>query len=159
MNGHWSEEEISQWMAEGRDRARASHLDECAVCAAEVARMETALGEFREAVKSWSAAQTPAAFWREARVRNASGLVGAPTRRGVPVLRWAAGMAALIVISAIPVYQHRQQQARRAEMARADAVLLEQVDAEVSQAVPEPMQPLVALVSWNSTTEEKGDVR
>ena len=46
-------------------------------------------------------------------------------------------------------------------MARADALLLEQVDAEVSRAVPRPMEPLAKLVSWDfsSTDERDGKTR
>jgi len=71
------------------------------------------------------------------------------------MLRWATAAAALLGIAAVPVYRHQREDARRAELAR-DAILLQQVDAEVSEAVPTSMAPLVKLVSWNS---EKGDMK
>jgi hypothetical protein len=35
------------------------------------------------------------------------------------------------------------------DSAAADAILLKQIDTDVSQAVPDSMQPLLTLVSWN----------
>jgi len=70
-------------------------------------------------------------------------------------LRWALVAAALLLLSAIPIYRNVQDRQRQAERARADALLLEQVDAEVSRAVPRPMEPLAKLVSWDfSSTDE-----
>jgi hypothetical protein len=37
----------------------------------------------------------------------------------------------------------------------ADSQLLESVDSEISQAVPEPMEPLVTLATWNSSSTEQ----
>lgn len=146
MNAHFAEDEILRWIAGERSDDRAEHLRGCPGCAARVGRLGGALGEFREAVHGWGEAQLPA--FRPA----------AKPRRFVPVLRWAAAAAALVMIAAVPAYRQWQEEARREEMAR-DATLLEQVDAEVSEAVPTSMQPLVSLVSWDSSTTEKGDVR
>jgi hypothetical protein len=55
----------------------------------------------------------------------------------------------VILVSASTYWQHSRQQTRAAEMARADALLV-QVDAEISRAVPQPMEPLVNLVTWGS---------
>jgi hypothetical protein len=46
----------------------------------------------------------------------------------------------------------RGQRPSAQDSAAADAVLLQQIDADVSQTVPESMEPLVKLVSWNGGT-------
>jgi hypothetical protein len=142
MNSHLSPEEISQWILGDRTAERAQHMRECTACSLEVERLESALQEFRSAVHGWSA------------------LLPAPAspRRTTPrrVVRWALAAAALVAIALVPVYRHRQAEA---ETARADAILLEQVDAEVSQAVPSPMEPLVQLVSWSSSSEGNGETQ
>ena len=75
-------------------------------------------------------------------------------------MRWALVAAALLVLAAIPIYRNAQDRQRQAEIARADALLLEQVDAEVSRAVPRPMEPLVKLVYWDfSSTDERDENR
>src|SRR5208283_5891399 len=83
-------------------------------------------------------------------------------RRGprIQPMRWALVAAALLVLAAVPVHRNAQERQRQAEIARADALLLEQVDAEVSRAVPRPMEPLVKLVSWDfSSTIQNEEIR
>lgn len=132
MNAHLSSEEISQWLAGERDAARRRHVDGCAQCSGAIERVEGALREFRGSVH---AQRVPA----PARLLE---------RRAPRTARWVLASAAVVLAVAAPVYRHRQEAAERA---RADAILLDQVDAEVSQAVPGPMEPLVQLVSWNSS--------
>jgi hypothetical protein len=56
---------------------------------------------------------------------------------------------------ALPIAWRARVQERAAEAALADSQLLERVDSAVSQAVPEPMEPLVNLVTWNASPAEK----
>jgi hypothetical protein len=137
MNAHLSPEEISNWFLGNRDSERARHVRECAACGREVAALEAALGEFRSAVENWDAPPPvlKVADWRVPRVA-----------------RWALAAAAAALLAAAPLYLHHRQVA--ADSARADALLLEQVDAEVSRAVPRPMAPLVQMVAWSSSTGE-----
>jgi hypothetical protein len=147
MSQHLSSQQISQWMIGERTPQQEQHVGECSQCGAEVARMEAALGLFRGSVRHWSDLQ----------VRVPRPL--APGPRPHPV-RWALAAAALLVLAAVPVYRSAQDRQRQAEIARADALLLEQVDAEVSRAVPRPMEPLVKLVSWDfSSTGERDENR
>jgi hypothetical protein len=139
MNSHLSAEEISAWTLGDRTAERERHVGCCEACSGEIAKLESAIGEFRGAVRHWRDVPPPV-YARAVR----------PSRAG----RWVLAAAALALAIAAPVYRHRQE---AAETARADAMLLEQVDAEVSQAVPRPMQPLVPLVSWNSSNEGNGD--
>ena len=75
-------------------------------------------------------------------------------------MRWALAAAALLVLAVVPIYRNAQDRQRQAEIARADTLLLEQVDAEVSRAVPRPMEPLVKLVSWDfSSTIQNEEIR
>ncbi len=137
MNTHLSPEELSNWFLGDRDSARARHVRECAACGREVAALGAALGEFRSAVGNWDA---PPAVFKVA------------DRRIPRAARWVLAAAAAAVLAAAPVYLHHRQVA--ADTARADALLLEQVDSEVSQAVPRPMAPLVQLVAWSSSNGE-----
>jgi len=151
MSRHLSSPEVSQWMIGERTPQQEQHVRQCPECAAELARMEAALALFRGSVRDWSDGQ----------VRVPRPL--APTRgsRGYPArllpLRWALLAATLLVLAAVPVYRNVQDRQRQAEAARADALLLEQVDAEVSRAVPRPMEPLVKLVSWDFSATDGRD--
>jgi anti-sigma factor RsiW len=123
------------------------HLGECAECRAEVARLESALGRFREAVRGWSDGQSERAL---ARARAAAGRRPARVWFRWPV--WAAMTLALALATA-PVYRTVRDR-QRAAQALADAQLLEQVDREISESVPSPMEPLAQLVSWDSASQD-----
>src|ERR1039458_3569997 len=151
MSQHLSSQEISQWMIGERTPQQEQHVCQCSQCGAELARMEAALALFRGSVRHWSDRQVrvprPLAPTRRSR--------GSPARN-LPV-RWALVAAALLVLAAVPIYRNAQDRQRQAEIARADALLLEQVDAEVSRAIPRPMEPLVKLVSWDFSSTDGSD--
>jgi hypothetical protein len=68
----------------------------------------------------------------------------------------------VLMLAVIPIYRDAQHKQREAALAQADAILMEQVDDQLSRAVPTPMEPLVKLVPWSSeenNTEEGGKVR
>ena len=113
--------------------------------------MEAALALFRGSVRHWSDGHS------RAEPPAIGGIL--PARRGswAQPLRWALVAATLLVLAVVPVYRSVQDRQRQAEAARADALLLEQVDAEVSRTVPRPMEPLVKLVSWDFSSTDGSD--
>ena len=151
MSQHLSSREVSRWMIGERTSRQEQHVRECPECGAELARMEAALALFRGSVRHWSDGQSRA-------VPPAIGSI-LSARRGswAQPLRWALVAATLLVLAAVPVYRNVQDRQRQAEAAMADALLLEQVDAEVSRAVPRPMEPLVKLVSWDFSSTDGSD--
>jgi hypothetical protein len=73
--------------------------------------------------------------------------------------RWAAAAVVLLLLVAIPIARNWQQRQRERELARhrADEMLLQQVNAELSRSVPASMEPLTSLVSWKENPyEEEG---
>jgi hypothetical protein len=118
--------------------------------------LESSLSLFRGSVRQWSDRQSSApdpAAWKAARTRT--GFIGPPRL-------WALVTAMVLMLAVVPIYRDAQDKQRKAELAQADAVLMEQVDDQLSRAVPAPMEPLVNLVPWSSeenNTEEGGKVR
>ena len=151
MIQHLSSREVSQWIIGERTPQQERHVRECPECGAELARVEASLALFRGSVRHWSDGQNRAE-------PPAMGSILA-ARRGPRVrpMHWALVAAALLVLAAVPIYRNAQDRQRQAEIARADALLLEQVDAEVSRAIPRPMEPLVKLVSWDFSSTDGSD--
>jgi hypothetical protein len=148
MIEHLSAEQISQWVTGERTPQLQRHVAECEACRTELRQLETTLAQFRGAVRGWSG-DAAAPQWRQAAARG--------SWFSWPRLVLAA--VTLCVLTALPVYWNVRARERAAEAARADTMLLEQVDSAISRAVPEPMEPLVNLVTWNSSpTENKGKV-
>jgi hypothetical protein len=146
MNEHFSSEQFSRWMIGERSDREEEHVRECPECAARLAGLESAISMFRDSVRDCGELYGPPKLSLPSKAWS------------VRPSRWASVAAALLLLAAIPIYTNSRDRRRQAEMARADAALLEQVDAEISRAVPAPMEPLVKLVSWNSGSET-GEIR
>ena len=142
MTRHLSSEQISRWMMEEHTAQDEEHLRDCWTCSAEVTRMEAALSLFGRSAKDSSKRHSPAFrnVWSAERARL--------RMRG---LRWALAALTLLLLAGIPIQTIRENRQREARAAQVDTALIEQVDAEVSRAVPAPMEPLARLVAWGSS--------
>jgi hypothetical protein len=144
MKQHLSEEEIAGWALGERTPALLLHLSECAECRKQTETFSDALLNFRRSAHDWAEGRQPPVRLPE------------PARWWRVPMRWALVAAALIPLASAPVYdryrQHRavRELAYRQAQEAADSALLRQVDNGISRAVPGPMEPLVALVSWSS---------
>jgi hypothetical protein len=136
MNQHLSPDEIAAGMLGDRTAEYEQHLSECPHCREQATRLESTLAEFRTGVRQWSARQTPAILSSYR-----------PSRAWFPA-RWIMVAAMLLLVAGSTYWQLARRRAE--DRARQDALLLEQVDSGISRAVPEPMEPLVKLVSWGT---------
>jgi hypothetical protein len=143
MIEHLSAEQISQWIVGERTPQLERHVAGCAQCGAELEQMEAALSQFRTAMRA-PVHSVPPFDWREP----------ATPASWFSWSRMALAAAVLLILIGLPVswMAHvREQQASAAAAALADSQLLERVDSAISQPVPEPMEPLVTLVTWSSS--------
>jgi hypothetical protein len=145
MNRHLTEDEVTALVSGVCGEEQLRHHAGCAACRNRTAVLEEALSRFRQSARDWAVNERvpvmgPASAGRS---RAAASFSGA---------RWLFAACALALIAAVPAYNGyvHQRTAHQAERDAADAALLRQVDAEVSRAVPQPMEPLLPLVSWNS---------
>ena len=145
MTEHLPDDRIAECVSGAPAPAGEQHLRECPQCASEVARLASALGHFRDAVRGLSEAQSASAL---ARARAAH---QRPKSRAW--FRWPVLAAVALALAAAPAYRTVRDR-RQAAQALADAQLLEQVNREVSESVPGPMEPLSQLVSWDSASQD-----
>jgi hypothetical protein len=147
-NAHLSAKEISRWLVEGPSLESEEHLQGCWSCQAKLAEAREPLTALRAAVVAWSEAQ-PAAPVRTVAVTSSAyrGL-----RLWLPAgLALAAMVLAAILFGGGAFRVHPALPQHAATLSEPDdAVLMEQVDAEVSEAVPDAMAPLTDLVAWDS---------
>ena len=136
---HLSEEQIAQWIAGEGNAQTESHLAECGQCRAAVSGFEQLLRDFRSSSRAGAFDSPPRLDVRSS--------------HSVWWPRIAAAVAALALLVAVPLYRERRAR-EQALIAQQDAQLLQQVDAEISQAVPDAMDPLVKVIS-QSNEEQK----
>jgi hypothetical protein len=119
------------------------HLTECAPCRMEVARLEHGVALYRKAAIAWSSECLA--------TRPQQPHLAGSRRLPVVVLRWAIAAAVLFVLALLPLHLWSPRPVQRtAEIS--DDVLLQQVDEQVSVAVPASMESLTHLVSTESSS-------
>lgn len=70
-------------------------------------------------------------------------------------LRWVAAAAMVLVLAAVGSYPTARQQRRAAEQARADALVLERVNAGLARPVPRAMAPLFKWAPRQRTADQE----
>lgn len=146
---HLNEEAISRWTAGERDAAAAEHLRTCPECSAAIAGIEAVFSGFRRAAQVWaeSCPQSLAPLnWRAA--------AEASRRTWTAPRRWAAVAATIVLLAAFPAYRSYSRH-QAAERARADAVLLQEINEDITRPAPEPLEPLIQLVSQTTTGDNR----
>jgi hypothetical protein len=143
-NSHLSPWEQEEYVLGQRTPAALRHLTECAGCRAAVARLEHGVAIFRSAAVDWSAECLSARPQQPVTT----------SRRGLPVvaLRWAVAAALpllLLIFSLVSFHPSTTRPVHTASEISDDA-LLEQVDQQLSVAVPSSMESLTHLVTTES---------
>lgn len=139
MIAHLSAEQLSECMVGQPHPVVAQHVQDCPVCRAELASFREALGDFRGAVRAWSDDQA-GAYRTHGALSTPGGVTAARSWRASHQFAWALLIAAVCIIASFVIPRHER------EPAPSDAVLLNQVDTEVSRTVPSSMEPLMKLV-------------
>jgi anti-sigma factor RsiW len=134
MIAHLSSEQLSECILGQPSPVVAQHVEQCPACRAELVNFREALGEFRGAVRTWSDEQAKAVLAIPASVTATRSWAASHQ------LAWALVIAAVCVIASFVLPRHA------GPPPGSDAVLLNQVDSQVSRTVPASMEPLLKLV-------------
>jgi hypothetical protein len=152
---HLSEEAMMRWQIGDASEAERAHVAMCAECQAEAKPLKDALSWFGAAARQWGEEKAAAAHeWRQsdsAAARSWRSMLGIWATVSVALLlifgiglpRWKAHRAA--IEAQLHQQQQLQQEAQNKQELARDNALLDEVDQDVSQVVPQAMQPL----SWS----------
>jgi hypothetical protein len=143
---HLSPWEQEEYVLNQRTPEMLRHLTECAGCRAAVARLEHGVAIFRTAAVEWS---SECLATRPQRFNPTAG-----RRFPVLILRWAvaAVLPVLLLVFALLSFHASNRGPVHTASEISDDALLEQVDQQLSVAVPSSMESLTQLV----TTEDGG---
>lgn len=122
-------------------------MEDCPNCKSKVDRLDALLRHYREAALLRTenlANEGPRPSFAAIRRTQAHSFFGL----------WRWGLAFLLLLAVLfPVLNKRRQESRAAQIAK-DNLLLERVDQEVSQSVPDPLQSLTNLVVAGERAKE-----
>jgi hypothetical protein len=151
-NDHLSAWEQEEYILEQRTPRVLRHLTECVRCREEVEELERGLAGFRTVATQWSS---------QALAHRPQRPLVVPQRRLVEY-RWAfAALVPILLVILLLVPFHATTPARPVAHLSDDA-LMDQVDEQVSVAVPSSMESLTHLVtagngSGNKTADPRGE--
>jgi anti-sigma factor RsiW len=151
-SNHLSAWEQEEYVLEEITPQMLRHLTECAECRAAVARLEHGVGVYRKAAVEWSSESLAARPQQFVTAR----------RQPAVSLRWAlAAMIpiVLLLIALLPFHLSTRRPPQPVAQIRDDArddALLDQVDEQLSVAVPSSMESLTHLVSTGNSAAGKG---
>jgi predicted anti-sigma-YlaC factor YlaD len=168
MSAHLTNEELTDNLLGVSSLTVNAHLINCPACSSELERMKHSISDFRSAAQAWS--ESPQ------RTHNVVSAVSA-TSQGLWRSNWLLVAAAMIMFAVgLTFYVRNQQNGDQAAVAHVtapgsatgssqsqlekdqlekDNELLAQVDNELAEAVPMPMQPL-RLVESNASSTSTG---
>ncbi len=144
MSAHLSPREISEWTLGERASEAMIHVRECPLCRAAVEELEDVLADFRLAVRETSATRFDAP--PAPALIEPLGMRLRPLWRGLAV----AGTAFIAFLAAGGPEFPRTE--RVLTDSAADAALMRQVNAELSQPVPDSMAPLLTLMASDESS-------
>src|SRR4029453_16304476 len=129
---HLSSEQISEWLL-GECYADAQrHMETCAHCRDEVAELRDGLRVFRKSVHRWA---------EDAQFRS----LPAPEPSSSVSWSLAAATVVAMILALLPLYLDVRQTQLEAERTQ-DPLLMDQVHARITQAVPQSMERLMELM-------------
>jgi anti-sigma factor RsiW len=165
MSTHITHEEMTELLLGNSKNAAHLHLHSCAECREEFARFQDSIQSFRVASHSWS---------ENVAGQNADGMSAVVPSRGNT--RWISGwalaaVAAALLIASLVAYRARNMQSpvtaakvttpavsvetpnqNTQEQIAKDNEFLAQVDSEIAEGVPAPMQPLQITAASSSSS-------
>ncbi len=155
MNGHLSEDAMLRWQMGNASEAETVHVAGCRACQGQTQSLTDTLGWFGAAARQWGEEQgstthrwlaaSPAPRrhrWHSVTAGVAMVCAILLVMLGIAMPRWQAHRATFAA-------QAREKQMQQ-ELAR-DNALMEAVDRDVSQEVPDAMEPLSWEKSWGNT--------
>jgi hypothetical protein len=148
MSGHLSKDQISKLLSGQATAEECVHSRVCDRCRQQVTQLAETLSILRESVRHWASeskgAAVPADFLRSR-----------PGALRLPQFRRIAAAAVLAIIVLIPLYWNVPVRPRKTSDAE-DAILLEQINAQLSRDVPAPMESFMNMVV-NPQDDKDGD--
>jgi hypothetical protein len=148
MNNHPTEDQLSMWLAGRSTSEQQRHVRECPQCSEALAGFLAPISTFQSAMQDWSN--------RESVPRFQETLVSRQQRpRLVPIWGWAVATAAVVILTAIPIYRQGAELQRNAKAAEA-AQVMDTVSWHLSRTLPAPMEPIMALLPDNDLIQTGG---
>jgi hypothetical protein len=129
---------------------------ECAECAAQLDRMTNRIASFRAAIRG--SIEDRVASDQRAGFQFSPKFVPA----AVPKWRWALIAAGIVAVVTVPIFTRKKEPPPVIEETSTQLdpdALMNTVNLHLSRAIPEAMEPMMALIPTEESITESGEIR
>lgn len=147
---HLSSERLSQWVVGDGSPEDREHMQTCADCRAEARELENTLSGYGGFARDWGHGHTTGAPSLSQLLRG--------THRPARLVHWAglvAATAVAILVYVSPRFDEDQKPQLGGDVSAQDALLLQQVNTQLSRTTPMAMEPLLILLEDKDSTKEQ----
>lgn len=152
MSDHLTDDQLSTWLVGRSTPQQQQHVRECAQCSEVVAGFLGPVSTFQSAIQDWSNRQDVPRFTEALASPQVHG------RFLDPKWGWAAVVAVVVILTAIPLHRLGSELQRSARAADA-AQVMDTVSRHLSRTVPAPMEPIMALIPINEGLIQTGGIQ
>lgn len=151
MSSHLTEDQFAKCAAGQPDLQEQRHLAGCGECSSELNRFRTSISKFRGVLTDRV----------ERRIALHPALKNGPVTASDPWWRWGVVAATALVLAIVPFAGFQKQivmpRAIERTQSEADAdALMRRVELQLSQTIPTPMEPVLALLPTNERQRASG---
>jgi anti-sigma factor RsiW len=155
MSNHLSQERFETCVLREAGPSEMEHLCECPDCRVEVARFSKGLALFRKAVRDL--ADDPVVL------QEIGFTTSAPAAIRIPRWRWtlatAGAAAALVAAIVLPFFLAPPKPITTLPAEVSPEAVMERLNRHLAGTVPEPMEPIMSLISGEQPGSERGEAQ
>jgi hypothetical protein len=153
MSKHLTEDQIARCFAGQTTNEERQHIQECALCGAELDRLASTISLFRNAVRdridARVALHAPAILFEDQ-----------PPVPATPIWKWAMVTVVAVLLVALPLFITRPQQFVDNASTRTDPdTLMREINVHLSRTMPAPMEPILTLIPDSESISHAGGVQ
>jgi hypothetical protein len=149
MSNHLSQDQFETCVFGRAGQSELEHMSQCPECCAEVERFSKGLALFRRAVRDLAD--------DSGALRDGANL--SPESTAIPRLGWTLAAATLVAAIVLPFFISRPKPVSNTRAEMSPEAVMERLNRHLTGAVPEPMEPMLSLISAEQPGSEPGGVQ
>ena len=156
MKKHLSDRQFAKCLVGRPSRLELQHVGECSKCAMELDRTSNSISLFRRAIRG--------SIENRVALDLRAGFQFSPkfVTQATPKWRWALVAAGIVAFATVPMFTRKEEPPPVIEEMSTQLdpdALMNAVNLHLSRAIPEAMEPVMALIPTEESITESGEIR
>ena len=151
MSNHLSQDQFEASVLGQAGAPELEHIRQCPECSAELERFSKGVALFRRAVKDLAGDSGALKDGEFAALR--------PTSGGIREWSWTLAAAAIVAAIVLPFFISRPEPVANAPAEMSPEAVMERLNRHLAGSVPEPMEPMLFLISGEQPVSERNSAQ